>query len=152
MIEQLTAAPQVPSDQIRALQRMKDRSGFWILAGCAGDRVSYEANRYAQGLLTYSLLFGLQSGEGLKDNRWVNVLTLFDNAAGSVPRWAADIGGVQSPVIASPASSRPFDFGLLAPDSDQRCQIRVQQVRPVVVRSSFQEDPGTPTSSIWRRG
>ena len=36
-----------------ALDRMKDRTGLYILAGCAADRVSYEATRYAQGLLTH---------------------------------------------------------------------------------------------------
>ena len=52
----LTEKRDISGDQIRALDRLKDRTGFHVLLGCAADRVSYEASRYEQGLLTYSLL------------------------------------------------------------------------------------------------
>ena len=42
------------------LDRLKDRTGVHVLAGCAADAVSYEATRYGQGLLTYSLLLGMR--------------------------------------------------------------------------------------------
>ncbi len=46
------------STTIRAFDRMKDRTGMHIITGSAADAVSYEASRYGQGVLTYSLLEG----------------------------------------------------------------------------------------------
>ena len=53
----------VSADQIRAIDRLRDRTGFHVLMGCASDRVSYEASQYSQGLLTYSLLQGMRGRE-----------------------------------------------------------------------------------------
>ena len=55
-----------------------------MLAGCASDAVSYEASRYAQGLLTHSLLLGMR-GAALRDSEFVDVLPLFGFAADQVP-------------------------------------------------------------------
>lgn len=138
LIENLTGERHVSSDQIRALERMKDRSGFLILAGCAADRVSFEDSRYSQGLLTYSLLMGMTTAEVLKDGQFVEVGQLFQFAAETVPRLATDIGGSQRPIVAAPKSTRPFDVGIL--DEGRRAQIKLEQVRPLVIRSSFQEE------------
>jgi len=56
----LTQTREVPSDQTRALDRLKDNTGFHLLMGAAADAVSYEANSYGQGLLTYALLEGMK--------------------------------------------------------------------------------------------
>ncbi|MDQ3817421.1 MAG: caspase family protein, partial [Acidobacteriota bacterium] len=47
-------------DQIRAIERLKDRTGFYILMGSAADAVSYEASQYGQSLLTHALLEGMK--------------------------------------------------------------------------------------------
>ena len=52
--------PRHPGRLVRALERMKDRTGTYVLAGAAADAVSYEATRYGQGLLTYGLLFRMR--------------------------------------------------------------------------------------------
>ena len=62
LVERLTDKREVDGSQIRALDRLKDRTGMHVLAGCAADAVSYEATRYGQGLLTYSLLTGMTGG------------------------------------------------------------------------------------------
>ena len=59
MVEKLTEKRDVPGSQVRALERVKDRNGLHLLAGAAADASSYEASRYGQGLLTYSLLLGM---------------------------------------------------------------------------------------------
>ena len=79
----------VPFDQVRALERMKDRNGLHLLAGSAADASSYEASRYGQGLLTYSLLLGMK-GPGLKGTE-LDVLTWFGYAVDEVPG-AARVG------------------------------------------------------------
>ena len=101
-------------DQVRALDRLKDRTGFHVLLGCAADRVSYEASQYSQGLLTYSLLQGM-AGARLREGEYVDVSGLFQYAADEVPNLARGIGGVQKPLVMAPRGDqlrhRPADRG-----------------------------------------
>jgi WD40 repeat protein/uncharacterized caspase-like protein len=149
VIEKLTDERNIPSSQIRALERMKDRTGTYVLAGCAADRVSYEATRYAQGLLTYSLLLGMR-GPALRDGQFVDVTKLFPYAADQVPQLAKDIGGRQDPLLAVPSKAQPFDIGRLT-DQD-KTRIPLQAVRPLFQRSSFQaEKPPRDVLGLGRR-
>jgi WD40 repeat protein len=136
LIEKLTEKRDVPSSQIRALELVKDRTGMYILAGCASDAVSYEATRFAQGVLTYSLLLGMR-GAALKEDR-VEVGRLFEFAADKVPELARDIGGIQKPVIASPKGGQPFPIGRLT--AEDQARIPLQAVRPLVLRCSLQDE------------
>jgi hypothetical protein len=136
VIKSLTEVRAVSSSQVRALERVKDRMGMFVLAGCASDQVSFEASRFGQGLLTYSLLLGMKGG-ALRDGEFVDVGTLFGFAADSVPRLATDIGGVQRPVVAVPRGSGSFDLGQL--DEAGRRDVPLRSPLPVFVRSSFQD-------------
>jgi WD40 repeat protein/uncharacterized caspase-like protein len=107
----LTEKRDVPGNQIRAIERLKDRTGFHVLMGSAADAVSYETNQFEQGLLTYALLQGMR-GAALREGEFVDVSRLFQFAADQVPQLAQNIGGVQKPVIAAPRGTS-FDFGLL---------------------------------------
>ena len=133
-IEKLTDRREIPSAQIRALERVKDIAGTHILAGCAADAVSYEASAYAQGLLTHSLLMGMR-GAALKEDQFVDVATLFHFTADKVPQLARDIGGIQRPVITSPRGGGSFPFGQIT-EAD-RPLIPLQTVRPMVVRTTL---------------
>ena len=137
LIEKLTEKRHVPGSQIRALERLKDRTGMHVLAGCATDAVSYEATRYAQGVLTYSLLLGMR-GAALKEDQFVDVSTLFSFAADRVPELARDVGGIQRPVIATPKGGTSFDIGQLS--GEDRAAIPLQLTRPLVLRTIFQEE------------
>lgn len=136
-VQALTKARGVPSSQIRALERVKDRTGLHVLAGCAADRVSYEASRFGQGLLTYSLLLGMR-GAALREQEYLDVDRLFGFASDTVPELAQDIGGIQRPVVAAPEGGQSFDLGRLP--GDVRAKVPLQQVRPVLIRSSFQDE------------
>lgn len=137
LVEKLTERRSVPASQTRALERVKDRTGMYVLAGCAADRVSYEASCYGQGLLTYSLLLGLR-GAALRDDEYADVSKLFDFAADHVPELAREIGGIQRPLLASPKGGAPFDIGRLT--SADKAQIPVATVHPLVLRASFQDE------------
>jgi hypothetical protein len=117
-------------DQIRALELLKDATGSWILMGSAADAVSYEASRYAQGLLTYSLLLGMQ-GAAL-DGENVEVSKLFGFAQRQVEDLAKGIGGIQRPVISAP-KGQTFPIGLLR--EQDRKQIHVATVKPELLRA-----------------
>jgi WD40 repeat protein len=126
---------EVSGDQVRALERVKDRNGLHLLAGAAADAASYEASRYGQGLLTYSLLLGM-TGPGLKGTE-LDVLTWFGYAVDEVPELARGIGGIQKPLLSSPRGGASFPVGRL--EASDRGQIPLPKARPLLVRSSIVE-------------
>ena len=138
-VESLAALAQKQLDpsQIRALDRMKDRTGMFILTGSAADKVSYEASQYGQGLLTYSLLQGM-SGLALTEDKRVDVMTLFQYARDRVPELAKGIGGVQTPVVAFPSGGASFDIGIV----NAGVEIPVAAGKPVFIRNFFQNEEG----------
>ena len=122
-------------DQIRAIELLKDSTGSWILMGSAADAVSYEANRYAQGLLTYALLEGMR-GEAL-DGDQVEVSKLFGFAQRQVEDLAKGIGGIQRPVLSAP-KGQTFPIGLLR--EEDRKQIHVATLKPQLLRARVHDD------------
>jgi WD40 repeat protein len=137
VVEQLTEDRDVSSSQKRALERLKDRMGLFVLAGSAADAVSYEASRFGQGLLTYSLLLGMR-GAALREEQFVDVGTLFAHSVDQVPTLAAEIGGIQEPLLATPRGGRSFDIGQLA--EEDRSRIPVATPKPFVLRAVFQDE------------
>lgn len=126
----LTDSRQMAADQIRAIERLKDRTGFHVLMGCAADRVSYEATQFEQGLLTHALLRGMR-GAALDREEFVDVSRLFQYAANEVPVLARHIGGIQNPLIAAPRGTS-FDIGRLA--ADDRRAVPLATPRPLLLR------------------
>jgi uncharacterized protein YkuJ len=131
--KKLSEKRDISSDQIRALDRMKDRTGFHVLMGSAADRVSYEATQYEQGLLTYALLEGMK-GAALREQEFIDVSTLFSHAVEEVPRLAKNIGGIQSPRIAAPKGTS-FDIGELT--TEDRQKIPLAQAKPFLLPPVF---------------
>jgi len=95
----LLAARNMPADQRRALENLKDETGICILSASASGQSAYETSIYNQGLLTYSLLSGIKFGSGLRDNRFIDVNLWFANASENVGVLAKEIGGRQDPQI-----------------------------------------------------
>jgi WD40 repeat protein len=120
----------VSADQIRAIDRLRDRTGFHVLMGCAADRVSYEASQFSQGLLTYALLQGMR-GAKLREGEYVDVMDLFQYAADQVPVLARNIGGIQKPLVFAPRGTS-FDIGRLKKEDKEK--IPLAQVRPLLLR------------------
>ncbi|MCO6492756.1 MAG: caspase family protein [Phaeodactylibacter sp.] len=130
----LSATRSLNPSQIRALDRMQGRTGVFVLSGSAADKVSYEASKYGQGLLTFSLLQGM-SGLALREGRYIDVMSLFQYARDKVPELAEAIGGIQTPMLAFPLGGESFDVGLV----DEQVRIPVARVKPVFIRNNFQE-------------
>jgi hypothetical protein len=139
LLEKLSQNRDIPSSQKLALRRVKERTGTFLLAGCAADRVSYETSRYAQGLLTYSLLFGMR-GPALREGEFVDVGRLFSFVEDRVPELAANVGGVQSPIVARPKAGGSFDLGWLV--AQDKSRIPLQIARPVIWPANFQAEEG----------
>ena len=138
VVEDLTAgAKTLNSSQIRAFDRMKDRTGMFVLSGSASDKVSYEASEYGQGLLTYALLQGMLGLATRKDRQGqdvVDVMELFQYARDEVPNLARGIG-IQTPTLGFPAGAASFDIGIL--DEEAKRRISIGNKKPVFTRSVF---------------
>jgi WD40 repeat protein len=131
----------VPGDQIRAIDRLKDRTGFYVLMGAAADAPSYEASQYGQGLLTYSLLAGMR-GAALREEKFVDVSKLFQYATDEVPQLARNVGGVQAPLIVAPQGGASFDVGEIV--SADKGAIPLAMIRSVILRPVLlNSDEGT---------
>ncbi|OHX65648.1 caspase family protein [Flammeovirga pacifica] len=98
------------SVRLRALERVRSRSGMYLLAGASADKVSYESTLYGQGLLTYSILDYFKTGN-LRKGEFVDVQLLFGNAVDEVPRLAERFGAFQQPEMRIPNGGDSFDIG-----------------------------------------
>lgn len=131
----------IPPDQRRAVEFLKEATGTIILMGSAADKSSYEASKYGQGLLTYALLKGMR-GRSIEEGSRLNVSRWFENASEDVPQLAESIGGIQKPVIAAP-SGTGFPVALLDPADQAR--IPLAAIKPEMVHlSCHDEDDNDP--------
>ncbi|MCD4793249.1 MAG: ankyrin repeat domain-containing protein [Bacteroidales bacterium] len=142
-VENLMASRDMSSSTIRALDRMRDRTGMHIITGSTADAVSYESNQFGQGILTYSLLEGLK-GASLKEGKFVDVMLWFQRAKNRVPDLASGLGGIQDPVIFSPyvegkykEGAESFEIGEL--NSDDKKLIPLADSKPIFVLSLFND-------------
>ncbi|MCB9275234.1 MAG: caspase family protein [Lewinellaceae bacterium] len=133
--EELLAARGSTPSQIRAVDRLKDRAGVFVISGSTADKSSFEASQFGQGLLTYSLLLGIKGGEGLRNREFIDVLTLFNFAKEKVPVLAAQIGGIQDPMIFAPLESESYDIGQATELIRQ--SIPIAQPKPFFTRARF---------------
>lgn len=136
VVEELTTNTRnLNSSQIRALDRMKDRTGMFVLSGSAADKVSYEASEFGQGLLTYALLQGMRgvATRQTADGNYVDIMKLFQYARDEVPRLAESISGIQTPMLAFPNQGASFDIGIV----DGSVDIPIANKKPVLIRSKF---------------
>lgn len=108
-VQEMITKRDMPADQVRALENLKDKTGTFILSASASGQPAYEASQFGQGLLTYSLLSGIKLGNGLKDDKYLDVSRWFNAASDQVRDLAKSIGGRQEPQIIGSAS---FDLGL----------------------------------------
>jgi len=134
--EKLIEKRDIPADQVRALDRLKDRTGFHVLMGASADQPSYEASEYSQGLLTYSLLEGMKDGAALREEEFLDVSLWFQHAVDEVPRLSQDIGGIQKPIVAAP-SGTSFDVGEV--DDAIKQAIHLASAKPFLLRPQLQD-------------
>ncbi|MFN5911985.1 MAG: caspase family protein [Bacteroidota bacterium] len=132
-VENLMAARDIDISSIKAIDRMKDRTGMYVISGSAADAVSYEASRYGQGLLTYSVLQAMK-GAALRDGQFFDVIAILNYSRENVPKLAAGVGGVQTPQLLIPKGGS-FDFGRV--DDLSRSKIPLANLKPVFVRTGF---------------
>jgi len=143
-VVKLTEKREISGDAIRAIDRLKDRTNFYVLMGSSADAVSYEASQYGQGLLTYSLLSAMK-GAKLREGQYADVSELFQYAADTVPELAKNIGGIQRPIVAVPTrvgyqnsslTAGSFDIGLFT--KMEQAQVPFESPKPLILRPRLQ--------------
>ncbi len=112
-IQNLVVKRDLPADQVRALENLKDKTGTFILSASASGQSAYETSQYGQGLLTYSLLSAIKYQTALRESKYIDVSKWFNTASDQVKELAKEIGGRQDPQIIGAAS---FDIGLVTQD------------------------------------
>ncbi|WP_281614356.1 caspase family protein [Flammeovirga sp. SubArs3] len=123
----------------RALERVRSRTGMFMLSGASSDKVSYESSFLEHGLLTYSLLDYLKSGD-LKNGRFIDVQELFTYAVETVPELASEMQGEQQPEYRMPLGAGSFYIGEL--DEEDRDNISLSSQKYLISDIDL-EDGGT---------
>ena len=132
-VDNLLASRDIDGSQIKAIDRMQDRTGMFVISGCAADAVSYEASEYGQGLLTYTILEAI-SGPALREGEFVDVLRIMEHSRERVPQLAEGIGGIQNPQILVPRNGS-FDLGKLS--KEDQLLIPLAQPKSIFVQSNL---------------
>ncbi|HTH51865.1 MAG TPA: caspase family protein [Pyrinomonadaceae bacterium] len=130
--KELTQARAVDALQTRSIDRLRERSGFYILMGAAADAQSFEANEFRQGLLTYSLIEGMTNDKGLREGKFVDIENWFNYAQDEVNRLSEHIGGVQKPSFFKSTSASTFDIGRV--DADELRLIPLARPVPLIIK------------------
>jgi hypothetical protein len=116
--ESLTSSRAPQSSQKREMERFKDRNGMFVLASSESNQKSWEDQQLQQGLLTYSLLFGMNSRNGIRSDGAVDVQRLFQFSRDYVPQLANGINEDQTPVLTVPdKDAASFSIGWVSNDT-----------------------------------
>lgn len=122
------------AQQIKTIEKLNNKSGLFILSASASNQSAYEMGRYAQGLLTYSLLKAIkEEPDILEDQKYLNVSRWFNAAEKTVSTLAAQNGNQQEPQLVSTTN---FNIGLV--DDEVRASIQLPNAKPVFGASNFQ--------------
>jgi uncharacterized caspase-like protein len=132
----------VPADQIRALERLKDLSGLHVLMGAASNKASYETSTFGRGLLTHALTEGF-SGPGLKNEKYVDVGQLFQYAQRRVEELARSFSE-QRPYYLR--GSNNFEIGLL--EKADRDRVNPKKGLPVLLPPVLIEISGSDSLDL----
>ena len=122
------------SQLVKAIDKLNEKSGLFILSASASDQSAYEMGRYSQGLLTYSLLKAIkEQPDILEDGKYLNVSRWFNAAEKTVNELAKETGARQQPQIVSTTN---FNIGIV--DEEVMAKIVLPQEKPLFAASNFQ--------------
>lgn len=130
---------------IKAIDKLNEKSGLFILAGSASDQSAYEIGTYGQGLLTYSLLKAIKQQPAiLEENKFLNVSNWFREAENTVGEIAKEVGAIQQPQI---VSNNNFNIGVV--DEEVMSGITLLKEKPMFTTSIFMNsDPSVADDDL----
>ena len=122
------------TQQVKAIDKLNEDAGLFILSASASNQSAYEMGRLQQGLLTYCLLEAIkQDPSVLQDNRYLNLSLWFAIAGKTVSDMASEMGARQEPKI---YSNTNFNIGVV--DEDVIAKISLPPGKPLFKSCNFQ--------------
>lgn len=130
---------------IKAIDKLNEKSGLFILAGSASEQSAYEIGTYGQGLLTYSLLKAIKQQPAiLEENKFLNVSNWFREAENTVGEIAKEVGTIQQPQI---VSNNNFNIGIV--DEEVMSSIMLLKEKPMFTNCIFMNsDPSVADDDL----
>lgn len=129
----VTARDDEQAEQVKAIEKMNEKSGLFILSASASDQKAYEMSKFSQGVLTYSLLQAIkQQPDILSNQKFLNVTRWFAAAEKSVTEIAKESNAPQQAQIVSTTN---FDIGIV--DEEVRNRIILPLEKPMFTGSEF---------------
>ena len=121
---------------IKAIDKLNERSGLFILSAAASDQSAYEMGRYNQGVLTYALLKSAKEDPSvLEGSQFLNLGQWFDVAQRLVEDIAASSGARQQPQVV-----RTTNFNIGVVDEEVRKKIVLAKEKRVFSNCIFQDE------------
>jgi len=122
------------SNRIKAVEKLNERSGMFILSASASNQYAYELGKFSQGVLTYSLLKTIkEQPDILDDGRYLNVDKWFAATEKMVSEIVAQTGNRQQP---QKFGAGGFNVGVV--DNEVITKIILPQEKPLFTASNFQ--------------
>jgi WD40 repeat protein/uncharacterized caspase-like protein len=130
----LAARDDAKAQQVKAIDKLNEKSGLFILSASASNQSAYEMGRYSQGLLTYSLLKAIkQQPEILNNGKYLDLSKWFNAAKESVVELSKESGARQEPQI---VTNTNFNVGVV--DDEVIAKIIMPSEKPLFAASNFQ--------------
>lgn len=124
------------AQQIKALEKLNEKSGLFILSASASNQSAYEMGKYSQGLLTYALLKAMKEQPDILDeNKFLNVGKWFSAAEKTVTDLVRESGNRQEPQVVSTTN---FNIGIV--DEEVMAKIVLPQENILFTSSNFQNN------------
>jgi sulfur carrier protein ThiS len=122
-----TAANRQRAEQVKAIDKLNEKSGFFILSASASGKDAYEIPKFSQGLLTYSLLKTIKvNPEILEDNQYLNIGRWFNVAEKTVSDLIKENNLEQEPQI---VAHNNFSVGVV--DEEVMTKINIPVDKPL---------------------
>lgn len=130
----LAARSDDKTQQVKAIDKLNEKSGLFILSASASDQNAYEMGRYSQGLLTYSLLKAIkQQPDILEDGKYLNISRWFNAAEKDVTELSKESGNRQEPQMVTTTN---FNIGMV--DEEVMKNIVLPQEKILFTHCNFQ--------------
>jgi len=124
------------AQQIKAIDKLNEKSGLFILSASASNQNAYEMGRYSQGLLTYSLLKAIkQQPDILDDGKYLNISRWFNAVEKTVSDLSKESGARQEPQI---VTNTNFNIGIV--DDEVMAKIVLPMEKPLFTACNFQNN------------
>ncbi len=119
---------------IKAIDKLNEQSGLFILSAAASNQSAYELGRYSQGLLTYALLRSIKlQPDILEQGQYLDLSRWFQSAERIVSTLARESGARQQPQL---ISNTNFNVGIV--DEEVRSKIVLAQEKPLFAGVNLQ--------------